>query len=72
MAFLETQYDVFQISSVRKEFLKRDLTELKDSPLDRVHYASLIKDIKENGKVTLDNQPLFIEELKGIFRKYYF
>jgi hypothetical protein len=72
MSFLEAQYDVFQISSVRREFLKRDLLELKDSSLDRVHYASLIKDIKENGSVELQQHPLFLSELREIFKKYYF
>lgn len=72
MAFLEAQYDVFQISSVRKEFLKRDLTELKDSPLDRAHYASLIRDIKDNGPTELQDHPLFLSELRSIFKKYYF
>ena len=72
MSFLEEHYDVFQISSVRREFLKRDLTELKDSSLDLVQYASLIKDIKENGATGLQKHPLFLQELNGIFKKYGF
>lgn len=71
MDFLEAQYDVFQISTVRKEFLKRDLTDLKNSPLDLVHYAALIRDLK-GGTATVADHPLFLEELRNIFKKYSF
>lgn len=72
MNFLEAQYDVFQISSVRKEFLKRDLTDLKNTPLDLVHYASLIRDLKDGTTTTPTDHPLFLEELRIIFKKYSF
>lgn len=70
MDFLEAQYDVFQISSVRKEFLKRDLTDLKNTPLDLVHYAALIRDADETAAIA--DHPLFLEELRNIFKKYSF
>ncbi len=72
MAFLEDRYGVFQISSVRKEFLKRDLTELKNSSVDLVHYASLIKEVKENGNVAWQEHFLFLAELDILFKKYGF
>jgi hypothetical protein len=72
MNFLEAQYDVFQISSVRREFLKRDLTDLKNTSLDLVHYAALIRDMKEGTSTTIAEHPLFLEELRNIFKKYGF
>lgn len=72
MDFLEAQYEVFQISTVRKEFLKRDLTDLKNTSLDLVHYAALIRDMKDGAAVTLNEHPLFMEELRTIFKKYDF
>lgn len=72
MDFLEAQYDVFQISSVRKEFLKRDLTDLKNASLDLVHYAALIRDMKDGTTAAVDGHPLFLEELRNIFKKYGF
>lgn len=72
MNFLEAQYDVFQISNVRKEFLKRDLQDLKNTPLDLVHYASLIRDLKDGTATSLSEHPLFREELRHIFQKYSF
>jgi len=72
MDFLEAQYDVFQISNVRKEFLKRDLTELQNTSLDLVHYAALIRDMKEGTAVNVVGHPLLLEELRNIFKKYGF
>ena len=72
MDFLEAQYDIFQISSVRKEFLKRDLIDLKNTPLDLVHYAALIRDMKDGTAAPVADHPLFLEELRNIFKKYSF
>lgn len=73
MAFLEKHFDTIAISPVKREFLKRDLVELKDSSLDLVHYSSLIKEIKEKGNMTVNkDHPLFNQELKLICEKYGF
>ena len=72
MAFLEDRYGVFQISNVRKEFLKRDLLELKNTSVDLVHYASLIKGIKENPSADWQNDSLFSTVLDILFKKYGF
>lgn len=72
MAFLEDRYGVFQISNVRKEFLKRDLLELKNTSVDLVHYASLIKEIKENSNAAWQEHDLFLTELDILFKKYGF
>ncbi len=71
MSFLEEHYDTIAISSVKQEFLKRDLNELKNSSLDLVHYSSLIKEIKETGNlISREGHPLFHHELRVIFQKY--
>lgn len=72
MDFLQAQYDVFQISNVRKEFLKRDLIELQNTSLDLVHYAALIRDMKDGTAATVTGHPLFLAELHNIFKKYGF
>lgn len=72
MTFLEDRYGVFQISAVRKEFLKRDLTELKNSSVDLVHYASLIREIKESSNAAWQESSLFLTELDILFKKYGF
>ncbi len=71
--FIETHFDSFEISRVKSEFLKRDLKELQNSQLDLVHYAALIRLMKEQNKeIPIENYPLFMEELKTVFKKYGF
>jgi len=68
--FLE-QYEK-PISKIKIEFLIRDLKELLISPVDLVHYASLIKDIRETNSANLSrgNNDLFYKEIELIFNKY--
>ena len=71
--FIETHFDSFEISRVKSEFLKRDLKELQNSQLDLVHYAALIRLMKEQNKeIPIENYPIFMEELKTVFKKYGF
>src|SRR6478609_11154924 len=68
--FLEEQFEIFGLSAVRTEFLKRDLRELRDTSLDLVHYSSLLKQLKENRALTVDeSHSLILMELKKIFEK---
>jgi hypothetical protein len=63
-----------ELTDVKKQFLKKDLTELLISPVDLAHYSSLIKEIKESNSTSpaLHNEGLFYEELNPIFAKYTF
>ena len=71
LSFIEGHFETITLSAVKLEFLKRDLKELKKSSLDLAHYSSLIKRMKElNSGIPDDTHPLFLEELKVIFRKY--
>jgi hypothetical protein len=61
------------LSTIKLEFLRRDLSELLISPVDLAHYSSLIKDIRETNSASLskgNNEELFYKELAGIFDKY--
>jgi hypothetical protein len=71
MAFLEHYYDTLVISKVKKEFLLKDLKELKDTSLDLAHYSSLIT--QKTGLKTLSidgSNKLFFLELERLFSKY--
>lgn len=73
MDLLEDLYNTIAISAVKREFMKRDLQELRSSSLDLVHYSSLITEIKKGGDASIaERSPLFVEELKQIFKKYGF
>jgi hypothetical protein len=71
--YFNEQYST-SISAIKVEFLIRDLKELLISPVDLVHYAALIKEIKENNSAGLSNgsKDLFYKELEIIFDKYRF
>ena len=71
MDLLEDLYNTVAISAVKREFMKRDLQELRSSSLDLVHYSSLITEIKKGSDaVVAEKSPVFIDELKQIFKKY--
>lgn len=61
-----------KLSTVKKEFLKRELNELLISPVDLVHYAGLINNLKENGALTIteNDDPFFFREVDKILNKY--
>ncbi len=71
MTFLEHYYDSVFISKVKKEFLLKDLIELKKSSLDLSHYSSLIKQMKDTTTFTVNpSHKTFLSELQNIFQKY--
>lgn len=60
------------ISPVKVEFIRRELKSLSTTPVDLIHYAALIKDVRKSNdfeSVTADNQ-IFYQELEAIFRRY--
>ncbi|MBN8650632.1 MAG: hypothetical protein J0L67_04365 [Cytophagales bacterium] len=70
--YLEDKFEVFAISAVRTEFLKRDLTSLAESPLDLVHYATTIKQAKELALEPEANmtQEFIDAEVRLVIQKY--
>lgn len=71
MDVLEDLYNTVAISAVKREFMKRDLQELRSTSLPMGHYQSLITEIKQSGNAELaEKSPLFMEEMKQIFKKY--
>jgi len=70
LAFLETHYNIMALSAIKMEFLRRNLRELRDTSLDLVHYASLIRQVKESNQMSIEEKhPLFLQELKATFEK---
>ena len=69
-------YQVNEISDLKVKFLKRDLEELYNSPLDLVHYASVIKEIKDSNDTERINKheycQLFKNQINAIYKKYIF
>jgi hypothetical protein len=64
-----------ELSDRKYEFLLRDLNELLIAPVDLVHYAAVITEIKESPeKPGLNNHcdQLIMAEVIKIFKKYTF
>ena len=59
------------ISSVRIEFIRRELKTLSATPVDLIHYAALIKNIRKNNSFeAIADDQIFYDELELIFRRY--
>lgn len=70
LSFAETHFNTIALSPIKLEFLKRDLKELQDSPLDLVHYANVLRESKEKSVIVSSNHPLILIEIFTIFSKY--
>ena len=72
MNFLLEHYNTFTISPVKLEFLRRDLKELLQSPLDLAHYSSSIRQIKEANYDGRECFKLIEQEVRKLIEKYGF
>ncbi len=63
-----------ELSDIKQQFLRRDLSELLIAPVDLVHYAGLINQIKKTGSISLTekDREYFYEELDRDLKKYSF
>jgi hypothetical protein len=69
------QHHAFELSDRKYNFIVRELNELMVTPVDLVHYSSVITEFKESANAPgLDQQcdQLVMQELVKIFRKYTF
>ena len=62
----------YRLNDLRVEFIKKELRDLLISPVDLVHYATLLIEMKQAGTASLTNknENLFYDELDSIFKKY--
>jgi hypothetical protein len=70
--YLFVNFRIRDLSTVRIEFIKKELKELLISPVNTNHYQSLIDQIRETDSagLTETNEPLFYKELDPIFKRY--
>jgi hypothetical protein len=70
--YLKTNFRIADLSRVQQEFIRNDLKELLISPVNTVHYAHLIDQIRETDTASLSggNEALFYREVEFILRKY--
>ncbi len=70
--YFAEHYHVQELSNVKVEFIKKELKELLQVPLDKVHYDAILSRLSETDATTLadgDDQ-LFYAEVEKVLRRY--
>lgn len=70
LAFAEIHFNTIALSPIKLQYLKRDLSELRDTSLDLVHYSAIIRASKDQEVSFSSNHPLILNEVFTIFTKY--
>ena len=70
--YLAEHYHVREMSNVKVEFIKKELKELLQVPLDLVHYDALLSRLKDTDATTLEDgeEHLFYTEIEKVLRRY--
>jgi len=70
--YLADRYHVREMSNVKVEFIKKELKELLQVPLDQVHYAALLTRLEETDATSLGDgdEQLFYAEIEKVLRRY--
>ena len=72
--FILENYNVRELSNIKLEFLRKELKELLQSPLDDNHYDPIISYLRDTGSDSLaDGQDqLFYIDIEKILKRYIF
>ena len=70
--YLSNQFRIRELSTIKIEFIKRDLKELLIAPVNLNHYEQVITQIKTTDSAALSehNEQLFYKEVENIFKRY--
>ncbi len=72
MEYLSKEFRMMEVSRVKVEFIKRDLKQLIQTPLDAGRYQEILETISETGSAALSqgNEKIFYKEIEAILKKY--
>lgn len=72
--FILENYNVRELSNVKLEFLRKDLKELFQSPLDLEHYEPILAYLRETSSDSLaeGQDQLFYIDIEKILKRYIF
>jgi hypothetical protein len=70
--YLQNQFRIRELSTIKIEFIKRDLKELLISPVNLDHYEPVISQIKtsDSAAIAESNEQLFYKEVEAILKRY--
>jgi hypothetical protein len=72
--YFSQQFNNITLNTRRIEFIKKELRELLIAPVDLVHYAPILLEMKQQGSasISVNHERLFYAELEKIFNRYTF
>jgi len=72
--FIFENYNVRELSNIKLEFIKKELKEMLQAPLDMEHYEPIFAHLKETDSESLgeDNEQLFYIEIEKVLKRYIF
>jgi hypothetical protein len=69
--YLATKFNVKELSNIKVEFIKKDLKELLQTPLDLVHYQKVLEETRDSDSDTIaeaDDRLCYTEIEKVLIR----
>jgi len=72
--FIFENYNVKELSNIKLEFLRKELKELLQRPLDTEHYEPILSFLKETGSDSLaeGQDQLFYVDIEKVLKRYIF
>jgi hypothetical protein len=72
--YFSRQFNNVTLNTRRIEFIKKELRDLVNAPVDLVHYAPILLEMKQQGAASIaaKYEKLFYAELEKIFNRYTF
>jgi hypothetical protein len=72
--YFSRQFNNITLNTRRIEFIKKELRDLVNAPVDLVHYAPVLLEMKQKGAASIAEkyEKLFYAELEKIFARYTF
>ena len=70
--YVNEQFKIKELSHICVEFIRKDLKELLQTPVDMNHYRSLITHIRETDTASLSegNEQLFYADVEKILKRH--
>lgn len=71
-SYLQEEYKIVDLSTIKLEFIRRALKELKCTPLDLSHYAALILETRKNDSffISRNSEDYFRKEIERTIQNY--
>ena len=72
VTYFSERFNMHDLTRVKIEFMKKDLKEMLNEPIDMAHYKELIDQINEtcSASITEKYEGLFLKDVEKVLKKY--